>query len=93
MFKHNRFSDLKIMYKIFKRGENTASLIIVNMKPYIDSRCDYFVKNKTLQANPIAFTQNLLDLKAEIDEIIRETFDNNSQFLKVCDSSFEASVN
>ena len=68
------------MYKIFKRGQNTLSLIEQQMKIYIDSRCEAVVNEKKLHADPIAFVQSILESKNEMDLMIMDTFEGNRNF-------------
>lgn len=70
MFKNMRIDDLALLFKIFRRDENTFQLIISKMCPYIESRGQELTSNETLLKDPIAFTQKLLDLKAEMDGMI-----------------------
>ena len=93
MFQHSRLEELNLMYKIFKRDQNTLGLIIQKMNPYIESRGESVVKDENLLKDPIAFTQKLLDLKSEMDVMLKESFDNNMQFQKGRDSSFQNFMN
>ena len=77
MFKHHRFPDIKIMYKIFQRGDNTVNIIIVNMKPYIDQRCDIIFKNENTVSDAGVFTERILELRSEVERMIEGTFENN----------------
>lgn len=76
------------MYKIFKRDQQTLSLVIKKMIPYIESRGEKIVKDDVLLTNPIDFTKKLLDLKAEMDKMLDESFKNDMKFQKGRDTSF-----
>ena len=80
MFLHSRLEELNLMYKIFKRDPQTLGLIIQKMNPYIEKRGEAVVKDDNLLKDPIAFTQKLLDLKFEMDNMLKESFDNSMQF-------------
>jgi hypothetical protein len=38
MFQHKRLDELALMFRIFKRVENTLKFIIQKMNPYIEGR-------------------------------------------------------
>ena len=83
MFTHSRLDELGLMYKIFKRDQNTLPFVIRKMVPYIEARGQKIVKDETLVSNPgnpDEFTQKLLALKAEIDKMIEESFKNDMKF-------------
>ena len=50
------------------------------MNPYIEKRGEAIVKDDNLLKDPIAFTQKLLDLKSEMDNMLKTSFDNSMQF-------------
>ena len=50
------------------------------MNPYIEERGEASVKDESLLKDPIAFTQKLLDLKHEMDHMLKESFDNSMSF-------------
>ena len=88
MFLHSRLEELNLMYMIFKRDPQTLGLVIQKMNPYIEKRGEAVVKDENLLKDPITFTQKLLDLKSEMDTMLKESFDNSMQFQKGRDSSF-----
>ena len=51
------------------------------MNPYIEKRGEAIVKDENLLKDPIAFTQKLLDLKSEMDNMLKTSFDNSMQFI------------
>ena len=50
------------------------------MNPYIEKRGEAVVKDKNLLKEPIVFTKKLLDLKIEMDTMLKASFDNSMQF-------------
>ena len=68
------------MYNIFKRDPQTLGLIIQKMNPYIEKRGEAIVRDENLLKDPIVFTQKLLDLKSEMDNMLKTSFDNSMQF-------------
>ena len=69
-----------MMYSIFKRDEKTLELIIEQMSPYIEKRGDKIVKDETLLKDPQQFTQKLLELKEEMDQMVENSFGNDMKF-------------
>ena len=65
-----------MLFKIFKRDEDTLSLIIRKMNPYIVERGNKIVEDETLLKDPIAFTNKLLEFKAEMDRMVETSFSN-----------------
>lgn len=80
MFIHARLQELNLMYNIFKRDPQTLGLIIQKMNPYIEKRGEAIVRDENLLKDPIVFTQKLLDLKSEMDNMLKTSFDNSMQF-------------
>ena len=80
MFTHSRLDELGLMYKIFKRDQQTLTLVIKKMIPYIEQRGEKIVKDEQLLLKPVDFTQKLLDLKAEMDKMLEESFKNDMKF-------------
>ena len=58
------------------------------MKPYIVTRGEKIVKDEGLIKSPVLFSQKLLDLKAEMDNMVSQSFSNDIQFTKCRDYSF-----
>lgn len=88
MFTHSRLDELALLYKIFKRDPQTLTLVIKKMIPYIEQRGEKIVKDEQLLLQPVEFTKKLLDLKAEMDRMLEESFKNDMKFQKGRDTSF-----
>lgn len=80
MFQNKKLDELGLMYKVFKRDESTLKYILAKMGPYIISRGEKIVKDETLLKNPIEFSRKLLELKAEMDELVEQSFKNDPKF-------------
>jgi len=63
MFQHKKLDELALMFRMFKREEETLKFIIKKMGPYIESRGEKIVTNDVFLKDPIEFTKNLLALK------------------------------
>jgi cullin 3 len=81
------------MYRVFKRDESTLKYIIAKMGPYITQRGDKIVKDEQVLKDAIDFTQKLLDLKAEMDEMVKKSFQNDQKFQKQRNLSFQEFMN
>lgn len=68
------------MFRLFKRVESTLKFIIQKMAPYIESRGEKIVTDEALLKDPIEFTKQLLALKAEMDEMVEKSFQNDIRF-------------
>lgn len=93
MFQHSQLSELALMYRLYFRDQDTLGLIIQKMNPYIEMRGEAVVKDENLLKDPIAFTTKLLELKREMDIMVKESFNNNMQFQKGRDVSFQNFMN
>jgi hypothetical protein len=76
------------MFRLFKRVESTLKFIIQKMAPYIEGRGEKIVTDEALIKDPIEFTAQLLALKAEMDEMVEKSFQNDIRFQKNRDVSF-----
>jgi cullin 1 len=93
MFQKKALQELALMFRIFKRDENTFKLIIAQMCPYIESRGTQLTSDETLLKDPIGFTVKLLELKAEMDLMIDESFQKQLPFQLGRDRSFQTFIN
>ena len=63
------------------------------MAPYIEGRGEKIVTDEALLKDPIEFTKQLLALKAEMDEMVEKSFQNDIRFQKNRDVSFQNFMN
>lgn len=68
------------MYDVFLRVETTLKYMIQKMDPFIMQEGKKIIANEELRKNPINFTIKLLELKAEMDQIISNAFNNDMRF-------------
>jgi hypothetical protein len=69
------------MYKIFQQVEGGATDIILEyMIPYIESEGKKIVTKPENIKDPIKFTEDLLKLKEDMDNIIISSFGNDIKF-------------
>ena len=58
------------------------------MKPFIIDTGNKIVQSEECLKDPILFTQKLLQFKAQVDELVLYSFDNNIAFQKARDAAF-----
>lgn len=80
MFQNKKFDELALLFRIFKRVDSTIKFIITKMAPYIEQRGEKIVTDEALLKDPIEFTKQLLDLKAEMDDMVEKSFQNDIRF-------------
>jgi len=88
MLKNKKLDQLTKMYDLYSRSDSTLKYILLEMGPYIESRGQVVLNDEQLLKNPVKFTQNLLDLKKEMDEIVLHCFNNDPKFNQTRDKSF-----
>ena len=93
MFEQRNNQELKLLFDVFQRDETTYQFIIEKMVPYIQNRGKATVEQEDLLKDPSLFSQKLLELKAEIDEMVSFAFQNQMDFQKARDQSFTFFMN
>lgn len=71
---------MKLLFDVFKRDESTFCHIINAMKPYIKACGEAIVKDPETLKDPNMFTNKLLELKSENDQMISFAFENHMMF-------------
>ena len=89
MLSNKRKDELKILCTLFARKPNTLAHILDKLEPYIISRGEALIAVKENLEDPVLYMQKLIDLKREMDELIRESFGNREQFIKTNDHAFQ----
>ena len=94
MFQNNRLKELKLMYNVFKRDDSLLEFVIEKMGPYIEFRGEAITSDNQIMNDPVAFTKKLIELRTEIDLMLRESFDANNVLFQRCrDNSFANFMN
>jgi hypothetical protein len=88
MLKNKKLEELTKMYSLYSRCDGTLKYILLEMGPYIESRGTIVIEDEELLKDPVKFTEKLLDLKKEMDEIVVECFNNDPKFNQTRDRSF-----
>ena len=70
MLKNNKLDELTEMYKLFSKVEQTLKFILNEMAPYIEERGKCLIDDEELRKDPVKFTNQLLKLKKEMDDMV-----------------------
>ena len=89
MFNGWRKDELKLVYKVFNRVKGTIKFIIDKMDPFIHNEGKKIVLSEALKDKPLEMKQKMLQLKAQIDDLIAVSFKNDMRFQKVRDQAFQ----
>mmetsp|Transcript_82470 Transcript_82470/g.229897 ORF Transcript_82470/g.229897 Transcript_82470/m.229897 type:complete len:757 (+) Transcript_82470:83-2353(+) len=93
MFRNRRYDELTLMYKLFRREPTMLQHVTAVMKPYVEERCTAIVADQQKVDNPPVYVENILELKAELDDMVSRCFDNLSEFQKARNQGLETVLN
>lgn len=93
MFEERKPDELKLMYDVYIRVEETLTFIIKKMDPFIIQEGEKLVLSAELQKKPLEMVRKLLALKTEIDGLIANSFQNDMRFQKARDQAFQTFMN
>ncbi|CAE7730671.1 culC, partial [Symbiodinium pilosum] len=93
MLKNRRHDELKLMYRIFKREPTMLPHIITAMEPYIEERAKGVVEDQQMIDSPAVYTEKVLELKKEVDEMVASCFEGDTGFQKGRNRGLEAVLN
>ena len=80
MFEKKNLEELKLLFQVFRRDQNTFGFIITHMNQYIKRRGKKIVMDEENIKDPHLFIEKLLDFKAEIDQLVKYSFANEMMF-------------
>jgi cullin 3 len=89
MLSNKRKEELKALCTLLARKPNTLNCILEKLDPYIVSRGDALIAVKENVEDPVVYMTKLIELKREMDELVRESFGNREQFIKSNDHAFQ----
>ncbi|CAI2383746.1 unnamed protein product [Moneuplotes crassus] len=84
---------LSQMYLLYSRVEPTLKYILLELSNYVEELGQILISNEGLQKQPIKFVEKLLELMAEIQEIVLKCFQNDRKFHLACENSFLSFMN
>lgn len=93
MFKSKNYSQLTLMFKLFRREPAMLPHMTNIMEPYIEERCMEIVEDQAMVDEPPRYVEKVLELKAELDEMVAQCFDNDSGFQKARNKGLETVLN
>jgi len=88
MLKSKKLDQLTKMYSLYSKVDSTLKYIFLEMGTYIEGRGMAVIEDEELLKDPVKFTEQLLDLKKEMDEIVARCFKGNPKFNQTRDRSF-----
>ena len=88
MFSNKKLNELSKMYQLYSRVDGTLKYMLLEMGPYIESRGTIVIEDEELLKDPVKFTEKLLELKKEMDEIVVQCFNNDPKFNQTRDRAF-----
>ena len=90
MFETRKVAELELMYNIFQQVEGGATDIILEyMTTYIEAEGKKIITKPENIKDPIKFTEDLLKLKEDMDNLIISSFGNDIQFQKKENETFQ----
>lgn len=93
MFQNRKYSELSLMYRLFRREPTMLPHMTNLMEPYIEERCSRIINDSAMIENPSEYITQVLDLKQEMDDLVARCFDNDSQFQKARNRGLENVLN
>lgn len=93
MFKDKRQDELKKLFILLSKRQDTLQYIFNKMKPYIEQRGMAIVDDKEVMKDPILFTTKLIELKREMDAMVDNAFSNHPSFMQTRDKAFQTFMN
>ena len=88
MLETKKYEQLKNLYELFKLYEESLDEISKIFDPYIRNRGKLLYENKELSKDPRKFIPELINLKKEMDNLVKYCFEDNTIFQDVKNKSF-----
>ena len=88
MLETKKDEQLRNLYELFKLHEDSLNEISKIFDPYIRNRGKVLYDNKELSKDPKKFIPELINLKKEMDNLVKNCFENNPIFQDVKNKSF-----
>lgn len=95
LMRDDKLDDLRRMYELFKRDHSQSTLDILrdSMFNYV-KQCGYaIIENQENLNDPIAFVQQILELRSKMENIIVNSFKNDKKTQKKMKDAFEDFMN
>jgi cullin 3 len=88
MLETKNTEQLEKLYKLFKLYPESLKEITEKFQPYIKARGNAIYENKELSKDPKKFIPELINLKKEMDKLVIDCFENNTDFQDVKNKAF-----
>ena len=88
MLHSKRTEELKALATLFCRRPTTIPFILDKLRPYIHERGTALAADRALAEDPVQYISKLVELKREMDGLMRDAFLGVEQFVKVKDQAF-----
>ena len=88
MLETKKDEQLRNLYELFKLHEESLQEISKIFDPYIRNRGKVLYENKELSKDPKKFIPELINLKKEMDNLVKNCFEDNPIFQDVKNKSF-----
>lgn len=93
MFKGKRYSELALMFKLFRREPTVLPHMTSCMEPYIEERCTQIVQDQAMIDDPSQYVEQVVELKSELDGLVAQCFDNDPGFQRARNRGLENILN
>jgi cullin 3 len=93
LLEESRVEDLRRMYDLFSRVNDGQRIILEKMSEHVGHKGKDIVQNPELQAEPLAFVQQLIELKDQYDTLIADAFRGEKSFTNALYKAFELFIN
>ena len=93
LLEESRVEDLRRMYDLFSRVNDGQRIILEKMSEHVGHKGKDIVQNPELQAEPLAFVQQLIELKDQYDTLIADAFRGEKSFTNALYKAFENFIN
>jgi len=93
MFHNRKYDELALMFRLFRREPSMLPYMTEVMEPYIEERCRKIVEDQEMIDNPPKYIEQVLELKAELDNMVATCFDGETGFQKARNNGLENRLN
>lgn len=93
MFVKNRIDDLKRMYHLFGRVDDTNSALQQAMYDYVKNEGERIISNEENIKNPEKFVEEVLALRQQFQNIVTNAFEEDKIFQRKLKEAFEHFIN
>ena len=93
LLEESRNEDLRRMYDLFSRVPDGQQIILDKMSQHVLNKGKGIVQNSEVQGEPLAYVQQLIELKDQFDSLIAGAFRGEKAFTNALYKAFETFIN